>query len=65
MHQIGGLKMKFLIFFLAKVIDELILIDSGTRFQILAESFLNVEFEILQQYISFSRLSFDALVLLS
>ena len=65
MHQIGRLKMKFLMFFLAKVNDELILIDSGTRFQILAESFLNVEFEILQQYISFSRLSFDALVLLS
>ena len=65
MNRIGSLKMNFLMFFLAIVNDELILIDSGTRFQILAESFLNVEFEILQQYISFSRLSFDALVLLS
>ena len=65
MNRIGSLKMNFLMFFLDIVNDELILIDSGTRFQILAESFLNVEFEILQQYISFSRLSFDALVLLS
>ena len=54
MHQIGRLKMKFLMFFLAIVIDELILIDSGTRFQVLAESFLNVEFKILQPYVSFN-----------
>ena len=51
MHQIGRLKMNFLMFFLAIFNDELILIDSGTRFQILAESFLKVEFKILQPYV--------------
>ena len=52
-------------FFFAKVIDGLLLIASGTKFQILAEPFMNVEFRILQPTVSFNKLSFDALVLLS
>ena len=62
---IGRVKLFSLMLFLAMYKVVLALIESGARFQILAESLIKDESKIWQPVDSFSMFSLEALVLLS
>ena len=57
--------MQFLMFFFSVLNVALDLMNSGTRFHILAESLMNVEFNIWHPNVSFNKFSLEPLVLLS